>query len=54
MFAIVEHMVLVRRVSDHSDAWRRTGSVAVWPALELQAAVAWYARDHDWVVLGIA
>ena len=54
LLAIVESMSLVRRVSEHSDAWRKMGSVAVWPAQCLQSAVAWYADDVDWVVLRIS
>ena len=53
-FAVVECMSLIHRVSEHSDAWRKNGSVAVWPAQRLQAVVAWYADDVDWVVLRIA
>ena len=53
-YAIVDQMVLIRQVSANSGAWRRRGSLAVWAVHRVQAAVAWYADDSDWVVLRIA
>ena len=53
-FLIVEVLAYIRRLSGHSDVWRRTGSVAVWPAQLVQAAVAWYHEGTDLVVLRMA
>ena len=54
LLAIVEVMSHIRTVTAHSDAWRKTGSIVVCIAQRLQAAVAWYPDDFDWVVLRIA
>ena len=52
LFAIVETMVRITRLSDHASACKPTGVHEVWLASEVEHSIAWYGRpDGSWVVI---
>ena len=52
LFAIVEGMTLVRQLAENSVVLRKSGSLAVWAAVSLFPAEAWYLiENQDWAVL---
>ena len=55
LFAIVERMALVRQFTENSVVLRKSGSLAVWGAVNLFPAEAWYLiENQDWAVLRLS
>jgi hypothetical protein len=52
LYAIVQTMLRVARVSSHASAFQPTGGHEVWLASEVEHSIAWYGRpDGSYVVI---